>query len=281
MRGLATFLAASLMAQGAIQDPKVEATQKKIAALMRELQGILKKFDPDPMADPDPQLEKRAKEIGKEVHELALQASGKDEKKAEQFVLDSLAKFAPEVLDEMRRGNLETLAMSNLKTLAILESTFSTKDSDGNGIKDFWVADVSGLQRIMTGNPAKPIKLLRDDEVALADAKPAVPLDKEGEFKAGDGSKVPFAKLGKASPTNGYLFVAVSSYVDAAGKTINFDSGNGRNKDRFAFCAYPAEYGKPCKATFVVDVLGAILQKDTGGAALTVMPADLAKEGWK
>jgi hypothetical protein len=215
------------------------------------------------------------------VHELALQASGKDEKKAEQFVLDSLAKFAPEVLDEMRRGNLETLAMSNLKTLAILESTFSTKDSDGNGIKDFWVADVSGLQRIMTGNPAKPIKLLRDDEVALADAKPAVPLDKEGEFKAGDGSKVPFAKLGKASPTNGYLFVAVSSYVDAAGKTINFDSGNGRNKDRFAFCAYPAEYGKPCKATFVVDVLGAILQKDTGGAALTVMPADLAKEGWK
>jgi len=260
-------------------DYKVEVAQKRIAAAMKELRELQKKVAADPKLADDAEISKRQKKLQDNLREFAVEIVGKDEKKIESFVLESLARFAPDILTEMKRELMETNAMTHLRTASLALLKFQAQDSDGNGVKDFWVADVSGLQRLVVSG--KPLKLYRGDEFPLADAKPALPLDREEEFLAEDGSRLKFGKLGEHKPLQGYLFAVVPSFLDAGGKKVPFDSGNGRNKDRFALCAYPAEYGKPCKMTFVVDATGAVLGKDNGGSAVTVLPADLAKEGWK
>lgn len=260
-------------------DYKVEVAQKRIAAAMKEIRELQKKVAADPKLADDAEISKRQKTLQDKLKEFAVEIVGKDEKKIESFVLESLARFAPDVLTEMKRELMETNAMSHLRVASLALLKFQSQDSDGNGVKDFWVADVSGLQRLIVSG--KPLKLYRGDEIALADAKPALPLDKEEEFVSADGSIFKFGKLGDHKPLKGYVFAVVPSYTDASGKQVKFDSGNGRNKDRFALCAYPAEYGKPCKMTFVVDATGAVLGKDNGGSAVTVLPADLGKDGWK
>jgi len=216
--------------------------------------------------------EKDAGEPSKELREAMEEAevilkdlSHGDRERADAVIEEVVKAHAPELMPELekaKRESNERNASASLKTITTAQADFRSNDRDGNGVNDFWVADVSGFQRIVTGGTAI---FLVEKSVALADAKPCVPLDQEGES---GGAKL--ASLGKPAPKNGYRFVALAGY----------DEGKGRAGRRFGFCAVPAEYGSAAKRTFIVNEDNTIWSKDTGGQVPNGFPADPAKEGW-
>jgi len=137
--------------------------------------------------------------------------------------------------------------MASMLMIESAESGFKQSDEDKNGVHDFWVADLSGL-----------LKYALPNEKALADA---------------DGSK-PSPK-----PNEGYLYVALLQ--DEDGKPYDLPETKGRNKDRFAFCGYPATYGKTGRRTFIISQENVLFQKDTEGKPVKVWPKHPESDGWK
>jgi hypothetical protein len=117
--------------------------------------------------------------------------------------------------------------------------------NDGNGLKDYWTADISGLERL----------LVRDERLSLipghlvqADAAP-LPEDK----RLAKLETPPTRKSGR-SQNREYLYQVLES--DADGKRYAQDTDESgvawRNRDRFAICAYPRGYGRTGRQTYVL-----------------------------
>lgn len=124
--------------------------------------------------------------------------------------------FLPKYLKERRWAN-EGAARMAMGILAAAERGYRSQDVDGNGIHDYWTADIAGLLRYG----------MIPRELAEADAAPLVPL-------------VP-----QPIPYHGYYFkalVADDSVTPAAAYRQDTDKKSGavHNLDRFAFVAYPA-----------------------------------------
>jgi len=199
-------------------------------------------------------------------------------KKLAAVALMVLPLFA-EPPDDQRIAANEAAARSCLRNIVVAQAQFRMMDRDGNGAADYWVADVSGLARIKASKDSKDGIALIEPTLACADAKPCVPLDKEGEFKGGN-EPVTLVAAGAAKPKIGYLFQTVAKYQDRDGKWEAYDPGNGRNAALYAFCALPAEYGKTGNNTFIISEIGTVWKKDTGGKEPEGMPFDPAKDGW-
>ena len=144
----------------------------------------------------------------------------------------------------------ERNARASLKTLASAEATFRVKDSDGNGVKDYWTADVAGLWHAG--------KLI-DEKIAKADVAPLKPL------------------ANKPLPYHGYYFAAMTmdlqnqivyrTDTDKSGRKVH-------NTSRFGFCAYPAHYGSSGNWTFIINENNTIFKVETGGKPLENWPTD-------
>jgi len=129
------------------------------------------------------------------------------------------------------------------------EMEFKYEDLDGNGVADFWVADVNALLRCIEGgapgnrwDPSKKIHAVRD----------------------------------------GYRFLPVSR--DASGRPYaqgGADSGQGpRSIDSFAYCAVPERYRGTGRQTYLVNESGTVWVRDTRGKALEQFPAHLQQASW-
>lgn len=115
------------------------------------------------------------------------------------------------------RADNERSGEAMLKTLSTAEADFRSHDRDGNGIQDFWTADVAGLYKFG----------LIPREVAEADVAPLVPL-------------VP-----KPIPYKGYFFralVADDSVTPSVPYRADTDGKSGRvhNLNRYGFVAFPS-----------------------------------------
>jgi hypothetical protein len=119
----------------------------------------------------------------------------------------------------------ERSASAMLRVIAAAEEEFRNGDHDRNGVQDYWTRDVAGLCKF--GGPGRP------------GALQSIPAD----LAAADGAQ-PGCK-----PRNGYYFKA----IPLAGKT------------GFACCAYPADYDRSGKWTFVLNEKGQFYRVDTGG----------------
>ena len=76
-------------------------------------------------------------------------------------------------LFQSRRTSYERRPETSLKTIVSAQEEFRSKDSDGDGIRQFWRADVTGLYTSRPGgDPAKPIIKLIELSVACADDRP-------------------------------------------------------------------------------------------------------------
>lgn len=217
-------------------------------------------------------LIKQMNVLQKEAEALLRELSGGDPEKMNALMREVMEKNAPEMAAEMASAQMaanERNASASLKTLASAEADFRANDRDNNRLQDFWTADVSGLYRVETADGA--IRLI-EASVAAADAKPCVPLDKAGALP--DGTKL--ALLGKGAPKAGYRYVALQKDAEA-----RYDEGKGRANARFGFCAYPAEYGKSGRRSFLLNENNTIFAKDTGGKPVEAFPQDPAREGWK
>ncbi len=142
----------------------------------------------------------------------------------------------------------ERSARAALKMLVSAEADFRGKDRDGNGIQDYWTADVAGLL-------AAPGGPLLDPTIAAADTRPQVP-------------------AGAPLPRHGYYFRALLR--DEAGRPYRLDpAGTGlRNPSKFGFCAYPARHGVTGRYTFLVNEGNTMFREDKGGQPVDAWPSE-------
>jgi hypothetical protein len=160
----------------------------------------------------------------------------------------------------LRRTSLadhERSAVDGLHTLAAAEADFRANDRDGNRIQDFWTGDVGGLYYL--GTPVGPG---RTESMRLIPAVLA---------RADAGRK-------GAVPYRGYLFVAMDTDEEGEPYRKVTDERTGgkpeRNTSKFAFCAYPAEYGFTGRATYVINEGNTIFKIDSGGKPVLKWPTD-------
>jgi hypothetical protein len=137
--------------------------------------------------------------------------------------------FVPKALRERRWAN-ERATRGAMRVLSVAEYGYRGQDLDGNGIKDFWTADVAGLFKYG----------MISREIAEADAAPLVPL-------------VP-----QPIPYHGYYFKALVA-DDSVSPPIVYrqvtdkKSGAVHNPDRFGFVAYPAGGLSPPKFMWIIN----------------------------
>lgn len=214
----------------------------------------------------------------KEGEALMKELSGGDREKQDAIMREVMEKYAPEMAAQFGKAQSaasERNGAFTLKTFATANADFRSNDRDNNQVNDFWVGDVSGLWRIDVEGGIKLIEI----NAASADARPLLPLDKEGALP--NLPKTRYKAAGKAAPKAGYWFAAIEKYQDEAGAFVKYDDGTGRHTHKFGFCAYPADYGVKGKMTFVVTEDNMIYRKDTGGKPVVQWPSDPAKDGWQ
>ncbi len=158
-------------------------------------------------------------------------------------------------------------AINGLMKIVAVQRNWRRKDADSNGANDYWTLDVCGL-RYITDTKIKPclVKYL-DSGIANADASPRM-------------------KNLTPKPFNGYFYKALVK--DSTGKTYNRKSskhayrGLCTNPHDYAFCAFPAEYGKTGTHTFLITKYGVIYKKDIKGKPVEELPSDdPCMQGWK
>ena len=129
-----------------------------------------------------------------------------------------------------RHASREQNAYECMRNLAGAEHDFRQNDRDGNGVHDFWTADVAGLYKFG----------LIPKELAEADASPLHPL-------------VP-----KPVPYKGYLFKALLSDLSALPPAeyrqwTDQASGKVHHLEKFGFVAFPADSLGPGYRLYIVN----------------------------
>ena len=202
-----------------------------------------------------------------------------------------LEKFGPELIDELiyySEEHVDQLAVFGysqkeinalrerqtavaLKVLSAAAERFKAADQDGNGVKDYWVGDVSGLRRII--RDGKQINLI-DTATAAADASPILAGRESGgaELAAGNGAP---------APRVGALFRVIPSFETADGRQEAFNDGTNRNADRFGICAFPARYETLGAITLIISEAGTLWRNDTQGKPVETFPSDPEAKGWQ
>jgi hypothetical protein len=259
------------------------AQRERLAQIAREL-FAMRKPPSDPAQPPDPSIRQKAEALIAESGKLLTEVVGEDPAKQNEYMEGVIREFLPEEWAKLKGSKLgaqEAFATASLKNILVAEEVIRMDDADGNQKADYWVADLSGLNRIRRSDQdPKGIDLIQRD-VALADARPCVPLDQEGPFagKAGD-KPISLARLGQGKAKNGYFFVALESCEVEVGKWKPYHDGSGRSDSRFGFCAYPERYGETGRLTFIVSESGTVFKKDTNGKPPAGFPMDPAAAGW-
>ncbi len=160
----------------------------------------------------------------------------------------------------------EAHALASVKEIRDTEGTWAITDADGNGAKDYWTLDVAGFY----AHPDKSGEKLK--WIAIGDAK----ADVKG------GGRYP--AVGNAQPARGYWFGALKNDETAAPYCQDADGDGKRetNPEKYGFRAWPAEYGKGGKMTFILNEEGVVYAKDLGvGGNCDAWPGeDPAKAGW-
>jgi len=162
---------------------------------------------------------------------------------------------------DVNRAENERTASTTLKKLTSAQADFRANDRDWNQVNDFWTGDVAGLYytRPNTSPPGPEIQLI-ERAIAEADAAPLKPL-------------VP-----QPVPYHGYLFRALEEDderdVPAGDRPYKKDTGGTppmgkvHNTSKFAYIAYPAEYPKNGKYSFVVNENNTVFRFEGDGSEM-------------
>jgi hypothetical protein len=172
------------------------------------------------------------------------------------FVLLAGITVMPVLFGGYRPSN-ERRPDTSLKTIVSAQEEFRRMDSDGDGIRQFWRADVTGLYTLRPGgDPAKPIIKLIELSVACADDRP---------------QNNDLEQYAVRSPKAGYWFRAIRHADEKL-----------PSPDRYAAIAFPERYPESGRCTFIVDERKDIYRMDLGhghGIEIFPTPAEL-KTKW-
>ncbi len=168
----------------------------------------------------------------------------------------------------------EAAAISSLKQLVSTEGVWRQTDSDRNGAQDYWTRDVAGFYYVQDASG----KVLRYMDVGMAKA------DRLG---LGTYLKDP------PQPHRGYWLRAMKTdergkpYIDGdfpLPRATPVSDRPSTNAAKYAFCAYPTEYGVTGTLTYIVNEEGVVYEKDLGADAKegceTWPDADPTTKGW-
>jgi hypothetical protein len=146
------------------------------------------------------------------------------------------------------RPSVERKPDTSLKTIIAAQEEFRLKDLDGDGVRQFWRADVAGLYTLRPrSDPAKPILKLIELSVACADDRP---------------QNNDLEQYAVRAPKAGYWF-----------RAIRHADEKSPSPDRYAVIAIPSTYPEPARYTLVVDERRDIYRMDLGhGRGLEVFP---------
>ena len=165
------------------------------------------------------------------------------------------------------RPTTERNPSASLKTLGTAQADFRANDRDGNGRKDYWVADVSGLYCVTS--PTAPDALIKLIDISVAGADPTPVMDMSSITQR--GSKA------------GYYYGVIP--LDETGKpytpfTDNLDYA-GRSTEGFAFCAFPDSYGKSGNFTYISNEQNKIYKKKAGSPIYRWPSAEELADEWE
>ncbi|MDP6957682.1 MAG: hypothetical protein QF645_02600 [Planctomycetota bacterium] len=146
--------------------------------------------------------------------------------------------------DRLDRQQNEIRAMQALQKIAWAQEQFRNGDPYGDGRRTYWIRDLSGLYRFLSGG--KAVRLI-PEELAYADRSP-LPTGTPGLAPA--GNRVPFA---------GYLFSVVKA-----------------NESRYVIAASPSLLGHTGEHTYVLTQDRKVWRKRGQATPPSVWPA----EGW-
>ena len=155
-------------------------------------------------------------------------------------------------------------AIKGLKQIVSYQSIWKQIDVDGNGKKDYWTLDVCGFRYLKTSS-GKEVLFMKK-EAADADAAPKI-------------------KSFEPKPESGYFYKAIP--LDSNNELYNQNGGypqyKGKclNENKYAFCAFPAEYKKTGHFTYIVNEKGKIYKKDLKGEPVHKWPSEMPQtKGW-
>lgn len=171
----------------------------------------------------------------------------------------------------------ERRAAESLKQLVWVEQLFR-KSTGGTAC---WTGDVRTLVVGKPGNASSGTNSPADPGIASADASPLpfVPIDLDGDKKDDWIVDADALNYSSGATFRGYRYRAMQT--DDIGNPYCADKTRPVNPAKFGFCAYPAEYEKSGKNTYVVSELGTVFYKDTGGKPVETYPSNPKSDGWQ
>jgi hypothetical protein len=270
MRGL---LAALLLAAPAAQE--VEAQKEKIGETLRFLAEERRAAKGDWAREAE--LLRLYQPLTDDLRRRVAELAGPDPARQSALVEELLAKYVPEESKIVRIASNERWATATLARIHSTQELFRAADLDDDGKANYWVGDISALYRLRgKGVDSMYIAV----ETARADARPSVPLDREGAPSTSPTLR--FVRAGTAQPSQGYLYEALAAYDVPGGEPARYDTGEGRNPSKYGVCAYPAVYGTSGTMTFIRSEAAKpnAWKKDTAGRPPVSFPADPARAGW-
>jgi len=164
--------------------------------------------------------------------------------------------IAPDLLSGRITAN-EISAVASLRAISAAEAAWRRQDADGNGLKDYWTYDVSGLHRMLRPDGLTRCEFISVD-LANADASPA-------DVSIFEGNKLSQRLNARVLSKYGYLFEAMT--WDENGQPYNQEMVDGipaANQAKFAFVAYPETYVTTGTKTFIINESGTVYEVDPG-----------------
>lgn len=146
----------------------------------------------------------------------------------------------------------EKSAVEALQRIHAAELDFRRNDGDGNGVPDFWAADLSGLFRAAQPN-GEPCAIL-DPGIAAADSAALPPSDG------------PRPRLTASLPPRAWDGYWVRAVKGMAVDGPDDDQRAWENLRGFGFVAYPAKPGESGKRVFLLGADGAVWAKPVEAA---------------
>ncbi len=176
-------------------------------------------------------------------------------------IIAIIAAIAIPSLLRARQAANETNASAACKGMTAHQAVFRRTDADGNGVQDYWCADIAAFYAMKDGEG----NLLKYIDVAFAKADYA-PL---ATGSAGYNGTAPHAGgFDVAVPKAGYHYIALTT--DENGNAYASDTnlndgiaGNAwNNKSDWAVCAFAYQYNKDGIRTFIVNCEGVVYGVD-------------------
>jgi len=194
-------------------------------------------------------------------------------------IIAVIAAIAIPSLLRARQAANETNAGAACKGMAAHQAVWRRTDADGNGVQDYWTADVAAFYAMTDGMG----NILKYIDVAQAKAdyapNPGAAATYTLKYPAGTAGGV-----GNAVPKSGYYYAMLR--IDEGGTAYARDTsprdglGNPyNNTSDWAMCAFPATYNKSGIRAFIANVEGVVYGTDNGenvathtGNPVTVWP---------